>query len=124
MAKKALVVGATGLIGRTLVDQLAAADHIREVVTISRRPAPHSSTKVRNDVVDFERLDEFASLFDGDLLFPVSVPQGTAQVPWKPSAGWMSITSYAPRNWPPTRAWATTCWFPPAAPMSKAAAPT
>lgn len=69
MRKKALVIGATGLIGSALVDQLATADHIREVVTITRRPAPHSSTKVRNEVVDFERLDEYASLFDGDLLF-------------------------------------------------------
>jgi len=69
MTKKALVIGATGLIGRALVDQLAASDHIRELVTITRRPAPHSSTRVRNEVVDFERLDEYAQLFDGDLLF-------------------------------------------------------
>ena len=69
MARKALIVGATGLIGRHLTDQLAAAEDIEEVVTFTRRPVRHPSSKVHNQVVDFARLDDYAALFTGDLLF-------------------------------------------------------
>ncbi|WP_323843973.1 NAD(P)H-binding protein [Microbulbifer magnicolonia] len=69
MARKALVLGATGLIGGHLVNQLADAAHIGQVVTLTRRAAPHPAAKVRNEIVDFERLSDCASLFEGDLLF-------------------------------------------------------
>ncbi len=67
--KTAVVVGATGLIGQALVDQLAEADHIQKIVTLTRRPAAHPNPRVQNRVVDFERLDKSASLFRGDFLF-------------------------------------------------------
>ncbi|WP_193165522.1 NAD(P)H-binding protein [Microbulbifer hainanensis] len=69
MARKALIIGATGLIGRHLTDQLAAAGEIDEVVTFTRRPFRHPSPKVHNHVVDFSRLDDHAAQFTGDLLF-------------------------------------------------------
>ena len=69
MKKTALIIGATGLIGRQLVDQLAGSEHVNEVVTLTRRPAHHPSAKVRNEVVDFERLPDFAHLLQADLLF-------------------------------------------------------
>lgn len=65
----AIVLGATGLVGRSLVDQLARADHVDRVITITRRPAPSSSAKVTNHVVDFDRLNDFASLFNAQYLF-------------------------------------------------------
>lgn len=65
----ALVIGATGVVGRALVDQLAEADHVDRVVSLTRRPAEHTSPKVTNRVVDFTRLDDFAADFTGDLLF-------------------------------------------------------
>lgn len=69
MNKIAVVAGATGLVGQALTDRLAEAEHIRKVVTLTRRPAPHASPKVDNRVVDFERLEDHASLFAADLLF-------------------------------------------------------
>ena len=69
MAKKALVIGATGLIGRALTDQLAAAEGISQVVTLTRREVPHPSPKVHNQIVDFARLEDVAGQFSGDLLF-------------------------------------------------------
>lgn len=67
--KTAIVVGATGLIGSALVDRLSVSEHISKVVTLTRRSAPHSSTKVVNHVVDFESL-QVASLFESaDMLF-------------------------------------------------------
>lgn len=69
MGETAIVIGATGLVGRALTDRLADADHIRTVVTLTRRSAPHTSPRVENRIVDFERLEDDASLFEADLLF-------------------------------------------------------
>jgi uncharacterized protein YbjT (DUF2867 family) len=69
MGKIAIVVGATGLVGSALVDQLAKADHIGKVITLTRSSAKHSSSKVFNHVVDFERLEDYALLFSADFLF-------------------------------------------------------
>ncbi|MBA6262137.1 NAD-dependent epimerase/dehydratase family protein [Colwellia sp. Bg11-12] len=69
MTKKAIVIGATGLVGRAIVQQLVNTDYIGKVITLTRRSSPHSSTKVLNQVVDFDQLDNYLSLFDGDFLF-------------------------------------------------------
>jgi uncharacterized protein YbjT (DUF2867 family) len=69
MSNKAIVIGATGLVGRALVDRLADADHIGQVITLTRNPAAHSSPKVHNQVVHFDFLEEYAPALRGDLLF-------------------------------------------------------
>lgn len=69
MDKIAIVIGATGLVGRALVDQLANADHITKIITMTRRPANNASPKVFNHVVDFDHLDDYSGLFNADLLF-------------------------------------------------------
>ena len=69
MGKTAIVVGATGLVGQALTDQLGEADYFSKVVTLTRRPAPHSSPKVDNRVVNFDLLGDNAELFAVDLLF-------------------------------------------------------
>jgi uncharacterized protein YbjT (DUF2867 family) len=69
MDKIAIVIGATGLVGRALVDQLADADHIDKVITLTRRSAKHSSSKVCNQVVEFDHLEDYASSFSADFLF-------------------------------------------------------
>lgn len=69
MGQTAIVIGATGLVGRALVDQLAAADFIGTVVTLTRRSAVHGSPKVRNQVVDFDHLEAHVEPFAGDLFF-------------------------------------------------------
>ena len=69
MGKIAIVIGATGLVGRALVDHLADADHIDKIITLTRRSANHLSPKVINQVVDFDHLEDYAESFNGDLLF-------------------------------------------------------
>ena len=69
MNKTAIVIGATGLVGRALVDQLADAGHIGKVITLTRRSASHPSSKVFNQVVNFDHLEDWASLFQADFLF-------------------------------------------------------
>jgi uncharacterized protein YbjT (DUF2867 family) len=69
MNRTAIVIGATGLVGRSVVEQLAKAPHVDRVVTLTRRAMQTVPARVINHVVDFERLDDYASLFAGDYLF-------------------------------------------------------
>jgi uncharacterized protein YbjT (DUF2867 family) len=69
MKQKAIVIGATGLVGAQVVEQLSMIEGVSEVVTITRRPVGHSSAKVVNHVVDFANLSASAHLFAGDILF-------------------------------------------------------
>ncbi len=69
MGKVAIVIGATGLIGKSLVDQLVDSDGISKIITLTRRSATHLSAKVSNQVVDFEQLEHYAESFKADLLF-------------------------------------------------------
>ncbi|MCK5098434.1 MAG: NAD(P)H-binding protein [Desulfobacteraceae bacterium] len=69
MNKIAIVIGGTGLVGKILIDQLADADHISEVITLTRRSAKHSSPKIYNQVINFDQMEEYAAFFKGDLFF-------------------------------------------------------
>ena len=68
-ATTAIVLGATGLVGRLLVGQLAEAGQVQRIVTLTRRPDPRASSKVFNHVVDFDHLSRSASLFEGTHFF-------------------------------------------------------
>lgn len=67
--KVAVVVGATGLVGHHLVEQLTAASHIEKVITLTRRPVTYNNDKVVNCVVDFNNLTQHADLLKADVLF-------------------------------------------------------
>ncbi len=69
MNKMAIVIGATGLVGHALVEKLAAAPHIGKIITLTRRPVIHPSSKVFNQVVDFDHLEDHPSLFNAHYLF-------------------------------------------------------
>lgn len=69
MEQTAIVIGATGLIGTSLVEQLAASEHIGRVRSLTRRSIQTVPEKVRNHVIDFGQPGDFASLFKGDFLF-------------------------------------------------------
>src|SRR5690606_30813412 len=69
MPSTAIVLGATGLVGRTLVQQLTLAPHVDRLVSVTRRPVEYESPQVVNRVVDFDHVDDFASVFDGHWLF-------------------------------------------------------
>ena len=65
----AIVIGATGLVGSALVNKLTTAEHVEKIITLTRRPSNHASSKVENHVVNFNQLEDDASLFKGDFLF-------------------------------------------------------
>lgn len=56
MGRIAWVAGATGLVGRRVVEQLAGDERYEAVVALVRRPLGGCQLKVRERVVDFERL--------------------------------------------------------------------
>nr|WP_239480508.1 NAD(P)H-binding protein [Parashewanella hymeniacidonis] len=67
--KTAIVLGATGLIGRNLVAQLANQAEYSKVIAITRRRVEYDFENVSNEVVNFDCLDDFSNIFTGDVLF-------------------------------------------------------
>ncbi len=65
MSKKALVMGATGLIGNALVRLLSERDYYEEIVVLTRREIdlPYDKLKVLL-VKDFDNLDEYKDHFN------------------------------------------------------------
>ncbi|QDF66603.1 short chain dehydrogenase [Shewanella sp. SNU WT4] len=67
MGKIAIVLGATGAVGRELVQQLSQTDGIDKVVAITRSPVTYANDKIINEVIDFNHMESFASVFAGDI---------------------------------------------------------
>ena len=67
--KIALVFGASGLVGKELVRELIDNDSYVSVVIFIRKPLEFKHSKVMEQVIDFDRLEENAALLTGDELF-------------------------------------------------------
>lgn len=66
---KALVLGATGAVGKDLVQQLLKDDSFGRVEIFVRRDVSFSSAKLVVHKVDFDHPESWASLLEGDVLF-------------------------------------------------------
>lgn len=70
MGKTALIIGATGLIGKALVNELLAQDAIAKVITLTRRGMALDDERFENHQVDFSNLTAYTEYFQqADLLF-------------------------------------------------------
>lgn len=58
MSRKAIVAGATGLVGRELVHLLLQNPEYEEVMILARRPVDILHPKLQTKVIDFDRLKE------------------------------------------------------------------
>jgi uncharacterized protein YbjT (DUF2867 family) len=67
--KTALVFGATGLVGKSLVTQLLRSAYYARVRSLGRRKLEFTHPKLEQEIVDFERLEEYRSLFKADDVF-------------------------------------------------------
>jgi uncharacterized protein YbjT (DUF2867 family) len=67
--KTALVIGATGLVGKQLVQQLLADDRFSRVVVFVRRTTGVQHPKVQEHLIDFDAVDSWKDLVRGDVLF-------------------------------------------------------
>ena len=66
---KALVIGATGAVGKDLVQQLLADEAFERVDIFVRREVPIPAEKLHVHIVDFDRLETWADQLQGDVLF-------------------------------------------------------
>ena len=66
---KALVIGATGAVGKDLVEQLLKDDAIESVAVFVRRPFAVEDPKLTVHVIDFDRPEQWKDLLRGDVLF-------------------------------------------------------
>lgn len=67
--KKALVIGATGLVGRELVQLLLQDDRFEKVVVFVRRTTGIKQAKLEEHIVSFDVPETWQQLVSGDVLF-------------------------------------------------------
>jgi len=69
MIEKVVVIGAPGLVGKSLISLLINVSSVKQIVAITRRPLTLNDDKLINHVIDFEQLTKHQALFQGDALF-------------------------------------------------------
>jgi uncharacterized protein YbjT (DUF2867 family) len=67
--RKALVIGATGLIGRSLVFELLKSDAYSEVIVLTRRDLVIKHSKLNQQLIDFDLLPNYSSYIQVDDVF-------------------------------------------------------
>lgn len=69
MQKKAVLIGASGLIGNALLKQLSLHPQYGEIVILVRTLLPLINQKVKQYIVDFDSLETYADLIHGGVVF-------------------------------------------------------
>jgi len=69
MAKKAIIAGASGLIGSLLLDIILQRSEYDEVLILVRKELPLQHIKLKQQMVDFDRLTEYSASLTGDVIF-------------------------------------------------------
>ncbi len=67
--RRAVLIGATGLVGGEILRALLPDDRFASVAVLGRRPTGVTHEKLRDHVVDFARPASFGELVAGDVLF-------------------------------------------------------
>ena len=69
---QALILGASGLVGAQLLQELLADPHCRKVTAVVRRALPGEHEKLQQTVDTMKNLASLSSLFDVDRVFCLS----------------------------------------------------
>ncbi len=69
MAKKAIIAGASGLIGSSLLNILLREPGFDEVLILVRKELSIEHSKLKQLVVDFDKLSAYSSSITGDVIF-------------------------------------------------------
>lgn len=67
--KTAIIIGATGLTGQALLNQLLKDDYFNHVIVFVRKKIEVTHAKLTQHCVDFNVLDSYKDLIVGDVLF-------------------------------------------------------
>ena len=65
---KILLIGASGLIGSKLLEQMLLDSEITSIVLFVRKPIPLEHAKIEQHLIDFDAMNDFAQHFTGDAL--------------------------------------------------------
>lgn len=66
---KAIVIGATGLVGKSIIRQLLEKNDITEVLIFARRSTNIPHPKLKEEIVNFEEINSWKEKVKGDVLF-------------------------------------------------------
>lgn len=69
MKKKAIIVGATGAIGSSLLKMLLANESYSEVLALLRKPLDINHPKLKQLVLNFDEINHYAAQITGDVVF-------------------------------------------------------
>lgn len=69
MKRKALVIGATGLIGKNVLNQLLQNEAYEKITILVRKSMGYSNGKLEEVIVDFDHLEDYAQYFHVDDVF-------------------------------------------------------
>lgn len=69
MTKKAIIIGASGLIGSKLLAILLTQPDYKEVLIVARKKTKSINTKLKQVVIDFDNLADHAEAITGDVVF-------------------------------------------------------
>ncbi|MDJ0806494.1 MAG: NAD(P)H-binding protein [Gammaproteobacteria bacterium] len=69
IGQRTLLLGATGLIGSFCLTRLLEEEEVKQIVVLSRQPLERTHVKLDKHVIRFDRLAEYAALFEVDSLF-------------------------------------------------------
>ncbi|HUH34174.1 MAG TPA: NAD-dependent epimerase/dehydratase family protein [Daejeonella sp.] len=69
MSYKAIIIGASGLVGGELLKHISISDAFHEILLINRRPLTFSNNKIRQIVIDFDQLADISGEITGDVIF-------------------------------------------------------
>lgn len=67
--KTAIIIGATGLIGRNLVNLLIEDKYFSSIKLFVRRKSGFTSPKIQEYIVNFDEISSYCKLVQGDVLF-------------------------------------------------------
>ena len=67
--KKAIVIGSTGMVGTQLINILLENKEFSEIISLVRRSSCINHPKLNEQIIDFDKLEEWRNLVTGDVLF-------------------------------------------------------
>jgi len=67
--KKAIVIGATGMVGIQLIQSLIKNKNYSEILSLVRRPSGFTNPKLTEQVINFDEPDTWRKQVTGDVLF-------------------------------------------------------
>lgn len=69
MMKTAIIIGATGLTGNELLNQLLQDDYFNHVIVFVRKKIEITHSKLTQHIVDFNNLKDYTNSIKGDVVF-------------------------------------------------------